>query len=183
MSIQQGAQKILDTPRDERPATLTDDVIHGVVRNDHQIFFTLGSREFPYKDLAYDDYIEFCAIIAPFVEQIFSTAKPKIVDKDGQPELDFDFDTTSLDPKTLVRMGAEALPKLAWLCCRQSDETISIKDVKRLAGGKPWPLLSVVFKQVKHNKIVEDVIAFFPQLGELAGDLIPDLAVALTKAR
>lgn len=182
--VQSGAQQILETPRDERPASLTDEIVHNVIRNEHHKTFTLGTKEFERKDLAYDDYIQFCSLITPLIEKIFSAAKPKVsIEGPNGPELDFDFDTSVIDAKTLVQMGAEALPLLAWLCCRQSDPSISIVDIKKLCGGKPWPLLTIVFQQIKHNKIVEDLCGFFPQMGELASELVPDLAAALTKLK
>jgi hypothetical protein len=63
---------------------------------------------------------------------------------------------------------------MAWICCKQSDSKVSIADVKRLAR-RPFPLIEAVLLQIKHNEIVKEFQSFFPRLGKIIGELVPEV--------
>lgn len=133
------------------------------------------SRTFERKHLTYDAYIEFCKLAYPIITAVGSGLK---IGSD-KGVMDFDFDPTTLDYQQLLGMCGAELPRMAHLCCKQSDPKITLEDVKRL-GYRPQNLLAVVLAQVKHNDMVKEFADFFPTLVEKITALIPETKVALT---
>lgn len=153
---------------------LSPTLIHNAVRNEHGKSFTLGDREFPVKDLSYDDYLEFVDLARPIIEQV--TSALEIHGVDGDPQIDLN--PINLDYKQLIKLAGHELPRMAWICCKQSDPKISIADVKRL-GRRPMHLLEVIMLQVKHNELVKEFQDFFPRLAKVVGEMVPDVKQAV----
>lgn len=152
--------------------TATD--IHNAVRNEYPgQSFMLGDREFPIKSLAYDDYLEFVDLARPIVEAVANSLE--LQSESGDPSIGFN--PVNLDFKQLIKLAGTELPRMAWICCKQSDPKISINDVKRLAR-RPFPLIEIVLLQVKHNELVKEFQSFFPRLGKIIGELVPQVEVA-----
>jgi hypothetical protein len=157
------------------PSAALSGKLHDSFRNEHHKFFTLGTREFPVKDLGYDDYIEFVRLSKPLLTVMASTME--LTPKDG--DLTLDFDPTKLDMDVLLDVAGDDLPKMAWICCRQSDPKIALSEVKALAR-RPWAMLQVVLQQVKQNDLVKEFADFFPHLAKSVEDLIPQATAAMT---
>lgn len=136
---------------------------------------TLESKTFELKHLSYDAYIEFCTLAHPIISAIGTGLA---VNNTKTGELSFDFDPTNLDFKELLKMAGDQLPRMAYLCCKQSDPKVTVADVKRL-GYRPQVLLNVVLEQVRHNRMVQEFADFFPQVVAKLQALVPDAQVAL----
>lgn len=151
---------------------LTTSQIADAVRNDYpDKSFKLGNREFPIHDLDYDSYIEFMELARPIIVSLANTITPVMKDQ----KLDFDLNYGKLDFGSLIKLAGNELPRMAHICCRQSDPKVSIADVKRLAR-RPHNLIEVVLLQVKHNELVKEFADFFPRLKESVLGLAPDTA-------
>lgn len=149
--------------------------IHNAVRNEHHKHFVLGDREFPIKDLAYDDYLEFIDLARPIIESVADSLN---VVGDGAGGSEVKLDPLGLDFQKLIKLAGHELPRMAWICCKQSDPKIAIADVKRLAK-RPFPLIEVVLIQVQHNKLIEEFQDFFPRLGKIVGEMVPEAQAAV----
>lgn len=151
------------------------ELIHDAVRNEYHKFFSLGDRQFDLKDLAYDDYLEFIDLARPIIESVADSLNV-VADNAGGSEVKLD--PLGLDFQKLIKLAGHELPRMAWICCKQSDPKISIADVKRLAR-RPYPLLEVVLLQVQHNKLIEELQDFFPRLGKIVGEMVPEAKAAV----
>lgn len=149
---------------------VTDELISNAVRNDYgdDAVFTLGDRTFPVKDLSYDDYIEFVRLARPIVTGAVA----------GFDLMSGDFNPLALDYEALLELAGKELPKMAWLCCRQSDPKITVDQVKALAR-RPYPLIDAVLVQVKHNQMVNELKDFFPVVVKRLMELAPTVQGAM----
>lgn len=154
---------------------LSPTLIHNAIRNEHGKSFQIGDREFPLKDLGYDDYLEFVDLARPIVEIIYGA-----LELDGQSgDAGVSFNPASIDMKSLIKISSHELPRMAWICCKQSDPNIKIADVKRLAG-RPFALLEVVLMQIQHNQLIKEFSDFFPRVGKIIGALVGEVASQTT---
>jgi hypothetical protein len=179
------SNNVVEMPRAD---ALTEDVVHSAVRNDYGKVFKLGSRSFDLKDLQYDDYVQFMKLASPIVKSVVSIIQPTItLDKDQKPTSGFDVDFGNLDLGELADLAGHNLPLLAQLCCKQSFKNITVSQVKDLSMERiegqprgPIALIGVVLTQVAHNKMVEEFVGAFPQLGSLVQSLAPNMVAAMT---
>lgn len=167
-----------DTITDTTTPTLTDTQIADAVRNDYpDDSFALGHgderRVFPIKDLSYDSYIEFLKLARPVMDLLIGSLDVAM-DEKGEPTLTIRRESLDLD--VLLDVAGTSLPRLAHLCCKQSDPRITVDEVKRLAR-RPMDLLDVVIKQVQHNKIVQEFADFFPRLVTSLSQLAPESTI------
>ena len=144
------------------------------IRNEHDKTFWLGDadkggREFPIKDLSYDDYVEFMELAQPIISSIIEALE--LTNDDGQP--DVNFNPASLDIPKLIKMAGGNLPRMAWLCCKQSEPNITVADVKRI-GRRPTAMIQVVIDQVVHNKLIQEFQDFFRQMGSQLKGMVPE---------
>jgi len=157
--------------------TLTATDVANAVRNEYpDKTFTLGDRTFDVKDLAYDDYIEFVEMARPIILAVSGMLDVKMNETTGEASLDMN--PFNVDLNEIMGICKTELPRLAWLCCRQSDPKISIIEVKRLAK-RPQVMLLAVMQQIKHNDLIKDFVSFFPQMNQALAGLVP--AEMLTK--
>lgn len=157
---------------------LTDEQIANAVRNDYgDACFTLGDRVFPVKDLDYDSYVEMMRLAQPVIELVAGALDIK----DGDGEADLALNPANIDYARIIELCGKDLPKMAWLCCKQSDYKITVDQVKQLAR-RPQVLIEVVLIQVQHNKLVEEFAGFFPRIGERLYALVPSMAEAMKPA-
>lgn len=159
------------------PTPLLDqDTIVSAVRNDYpDKFFPLGDRIFPVKDLDYDSYVEFMRLsksIAELVRDVMDLSDA------GDGKMGLSFNLASLDMNRIIEVAGKDLPKLVLICCKASDEKMTEKEVKRLAK-RPQVLLEVVLIQIKHNKMVEEFVSFFPRIAGRLSDLVEETTAAL----
>jgi hypothetical protein len=153
---------------------LTSEQIHNAVRNEYpDKSFQLGDRTFPVKDLSYDDYLEFCDLARPIIESVVGIVDLSMADGKS----DVEFNPAGLDFNQIIKLAGKELPRMAWICCRQSDPNITIDEVKRLAR-RPMALLTVVLAQVQHNQMVQEFVDFFQSLAQRVSGLAPELAQA-----
>ena len=162
--------------------TLTESQIADAVRNDYpEASFTLGqseaARTFPIKDLSYDAYIEFLKVGKPILDLVIG-AITVTTDENGDSQIAFNKEAVDLD--LVIEMAGTSLPRLAHLCCKQSDPKITVDQVKALAR-RPMDLLDVVLKQVKHNQLVQEFADFFPRLVTSLSQLAPESTTAATR--
>lgn len=158
-------------------AEITDIKIANAARNEYDASFVLGGRTFPIKDLGYDDYIEFIKLSKPVVEAVLGAVS---VATDEHGEAQVNLEPTGVDFDALIDMAGTNLPRLAWMCCRQSDTRITVDEVKRLAR-RPMELMDVVLAQIKHNQIVEELAKFFPRLVTSLTTLAPSSMTGETR--
>jgi hypothetical protein len=144
------------------------------VRNEARGTFTLGDRVFEIKDLQYDDYIEFCDLARPIITAVSQSLE--LNQENGQLDLQFNFG--NLDFRQLLQLSKEELPRMAWLCCKQTDPKIKLAEVKRLAR-RPQTMLEVVLAQVKHNDLVKEFADFFPRMASALNELVPAATEAM----
>jgi hypothetical protein len=115
----------------------------------------LGGREFPIKDLPYDDYLQFLLKLQPLLESIVG----KIASFKG-----VSMDTgESLTSSALLKYCGTALPELVRLICKQSVPDVTTDDIKRLCPS-PFLMASVVMAQVQQNRMISDFADFFGQV-------------------
>lgn len=150
------------------------------MRNEPRGTFTLGNerlgvREFDIKDLSYDDYIEFCDLARPIITSVSESLE--VTQDNGQLDLQFNF--VNLDFEKILKLAQKELPRMAWICCRQSDPKIKIEEVKRLAH-RPQAMLEVVLAQIKHNEMVKEFADFFPRIASALNELMPEAREAIT---
>jgi hypothetical protein len=152
---------------------------HMMAVNDYGTTFKLGDREFALKDLDYLSYIEFVKLASPLVEVVVSVIQPSIkVGDNGEAIPDFDLNILGMDIPALCDIAGDNLPRMVLLMCRQSAPDIQTADLIGPSGlvRTPFPLIEAVLKQIRHNKMVEEFVSFFPRLGGLLGELAPSLA-------
>lgn len=160
---------------------ITPETISNAVRNEHPNVpaIVLGpegaQREFPLKDLDYDSYIDFCRLAKPIITAV---ASGMAVKTDEKGEVDLGFNPFDLDFDTLIEMAGENLPRMAWLCLKQSEPKISIGEVKKLAR-RPQVMIEIVLAQVKHNEMVQEFASFFPRILQALTDLAPEAKAML----
>lgn len=147
---------------------LSATTIAQAVRNEPSATFLLGDRTFDIKDLDYDSYIEFCDLARPIITSVADSLE---VNNEGG-KLDLQFNFLNIDSANLIKLAGKELPRMAWICCKQSDPKIKIEDVKRL-GRRPLVMLEVVLKQVKHNEMVKEFADFFPRIASALTELMP----------
>lgn len=128
----------------------------------------LGARTFEMKDLDYDSYIEFLELSRPLIAAVGTAIELK----SDNGEMGLAFNPMALDYENLIRMAGKDLPKMAQICLRQSDPSIKVDEIKRLAR-RPHVLVEIVLKQVKHNGIVQEFADFFQRMGAAITDLMP----------
>jgi hypothetical protein len=156
--------------------TLDPDTIVHAVRNDYPGHeFVLGDRVFPVKDLDYDSYVEFMRLSKSIAELMRDAMD---LSDGGDGKMGLNFNLAGLDMNRVIEVAGKDLPKLVLLCCRASDEKVTEKEVKRLAK-RPQVLLEVVLIQIKHNKMVEEFVSFFPRIAGRLSDLVEDTTSAL----
>jgi hypothetical protein len=143
-------------------------------RNEGYGTFTLSnpasgdSKSFEIKHLSYDAYLEFCELARPIL-----TACSSALDMgNNNGEFKLEFNPMAVDFASLLKLAGKELPRMAWLCCRQSEPKITIEEVKHL-GYRPQALLSVVLQQIKHNEMVKEFADFFPKIVEQLTALLP----------
>lgn len=123
--------------------------------------FTLGDRTFLIQDLPYDDYTEFVSHLAPVVEQLFS----KLVMSRVGVELPngINIEPSSITAFDMIKVCSGSLPEMAHIICRQTDPTITVEEVKRLAKT-PIAIAEVVIRQIVLNGMIKDLLSFFGQM-------------------
>jgi hypothetical protein len=154
------------------------------VRNEPSSEFTLTnshtkeSKTFTIQDLDYDSYCEFCDLARPIIASVAGA-----IDMGTSPtgEMKLQFNAAGINYETLIKLAGKELPRMAWLCCKQSDPRIKLEDVKRLAR-RPMVMLEIVLKQIKQNEIVKEFADFFPRIAGALQELLPDATEALTPA-
>src|SRR6185436_10259233 len=88
-----------------------------------QMGFKMGDKEYPILDLPYDDYIQFLALLQPFLEA-FTGQLAKAAglgDNSG-----------AATATSLIKYCAETLPEMVQIIARQSVPAITVQDVKIL---------------------------------------------------
>lgn len=153
----------------------TKEQIYDVARNEHHKTFKLGEREFPIKDLDYDSYLEFMELSYPIIQAV--TDSLELTSSNGEP--DVAFNPATFDVGKIIKLAGSNLPRMTWLCCKQSDPAITIPEVKRLAR-RPHVMIQVVFEQIKHNKLVEEIRDFFQSMAPAVRSLAPEAAALAT---
>lgn len=117
---------------------------------------TLGDRTFKIVDLEYDDYVIFITKLAPLLKAIAgglaSSHGINVGDKSSQ-----------IDAVSIVEYCSADIPELARIVCKQTEPSITVKEVKQL-GKTPFKLASVVLKQIEQNRIIADISDFFVQM-------------------
>lgn len=134
---------------------------------------TGNSKTFQLKNLSYDAYVEFCSLARPILITLGNGLD--MGNKGG--EFSLEFNPLNLDFEKLIEIAGKELPRMAWLCCRQSDPKIKLEEVKEL-GYRPQNLLLVVLQQIKHNDLVKEFADFFPQLVAALTELMPAATAA-----
>lgn len=161
---------------------ITPTQVANAARNDYQTeeghSFTLGDRQFEIKDLDYDSYIEFCNLARPIIAAV-SGALELSDGKNNNGEMGLSFNPATMDFDQLIGLAGKELPRMAHICCRQSDPKIKVDEVKRLAR-RPHFLLEAVLLQVKHNQLVKEFADFFPRIAAAMNDLVPTAQEAMT---
>lgn len=125
--------------------------------------FQLGDRVFNIVHLPYDDYLLFVEYIAPFLDAIGTRLigeKLGLSTGVSLPGIELG---TAINATAIIRMCGKQLPEMVQIICRQTDPTITVEDVKRLAGD-PTPLIGPIIKQIVHNGIIQKFASFFAQL-------------------
>jgi hypothetical protein len=150
--------------------------VHNAIRNEHGATFWIGDkakggREFPIKDLSYDDYMEFLELSRPIIQAVVEMVK---VEDNGTPNGAITADMANLSIDTIVGLAGKNLPRMAWICARQSDPLITEDEVKRLAR-RPFHLVPPIIAQVKHNELAKEIMDFFLTAPALVTEMIPDL--------
>jgi hypothetical protein len=159
---------------------ITQADIAAAKRNDPIGTFTLANpktgetRTFEMRDLDYDAYLEFMELARPIILAVSGAVS---LNSSGG-EIALNFDPAGLDFVELLKVAGKELPKMVWLCARASDKNIKIEDIKRLAR-RPYPLLEVVLKQVKHNELVKEFADAFPLIAKALENLAPDTKQAI----
>jgi hypothetical protein len=170
------------TPETAAAPALSITDIAKAARNEPNGSFTLtnshtgDTRTFDIKDLDYDSYIEFCDLARPIILAV-SGAIDMAPDPTGEMKLQFT--PRGIDFDQLIKLAGTELPRMAWLCCKQSAPNISVAQVKALAR-RPHVMLEVVLKQIKQNEIVKEFADFFPRIAAGLQDLLPATQSALT---
>lgn len=131
------------------------------------------SREFELKHLDYDSYLEFCDLARPILQTVAGG-----LDLGGLASGDLQFNPAKIDFGEILRQAGSELPRMVWLCCKQTDPKITLEEVKRL-GYRPQAMLTVVLKQIKHNEMVQEFASFFPKIVEQFTALLPDMEQAV----
>ena len=126
------------------------------------------AQTFELKHLGYDDYLEFCSLVKPILTALSSGLD--MGDRGGEFKLQFN--PMDINYDELIGLAGKQLPRMAWLCCKQSAPKITIDKVKQL-GHRPQTLLTVVLKQIKHNDMVKEFADFFPLIVEQVTALLP----------
>jgi hypothetical protein len=158
----------------------TSDIAQAV-RNDAVDTFTLSNpklaltRTFEIKHLEYDAYIEFCDLARPILQAVATGLDLGAMSSDFKLQ----FNPAKIDFSEIIRLAGKELPRMAWLCCKQTDPKITVDEVKRL-GYRPQMLLNVVLKQIKHNEMVQEFADFFPLIAEQFAALLPAAQEAMT---
>lgn len=114
--------------------------------------FTLGDRTFQIVDLAYDDYIMFFTYLQPLFESFASGITDGVISTGA-----------NFSVSDLLKHCASSLPNMVCLMCRQTDPYITAEDVKKL-GKNPFVLAAAVLKQIRRNRMIEDISDFFEQI-------------------
>lgn len=169
------------------PVLATSDLVNAVKNRNYGEFtlentVTGESRTFEIRDLPYDDYLDFCSKARPIITAVSGSINIASIDNvDGKDAARFDFDPLKLDFGQLIALSGKELPYMAWLCCRQSDASITEREVKRLAR-RPIALLHVVLMQIKHNALVEEFVSFFQQkIAPALEGLMPEASAAAAR--
>lgn len=140
-------------------AELTEQEIARAATNDPQLStkeFTLGDRTFKIVDLEYDDYVIFMSKLAPLMKSVASgLASSHGINVSDKPH--------SIDATSIMEYCSADIPDLATIVCRQTDPTITAKEVKRL-GKTPFRLATLVLMQIEQNHIIADISDFFVQM-------------------
>jgi hypothetical protein len=155
----------------ESNAPTREDVFNAVRNEYPDKSFVLGDRVFPVKDLSYDAYVEFMELSRPILTMLVDSLELK--NQNG--EVDVEFNPAGFDVEKLIKLAGNELPRMAWLCCKQSDPNISIQDVKKLAR-RPQTMVQVVLAQVKHNDLAREFADFFKQIVGQIQELVPAAA-------
>jgi hypothetical protein len=110
----------------------------------------LGDREFPIMDMPYEDNVKFLAYLQPLLESVAG----RVAGVTGD---------SGLTSAGLLKYCAASLPEMACMVCKQSDQSITVDEVKRL-GRSPIRLASVVAAQMQHDRTINDIVDFFKQM-------------------
>lgn len=124
--------------------------------------FQLGDRVFDIVDLPYDDYIFFVSYMAPLIEilvtHLSSTGDLRI------PGINLSAEYVT--PKLLLEMCGTTMPDMVHLMCKQTDPSITVDEVKRLAR-RPTALATAILRQIQQNGMVKDFADFFAQVSQV----------------
>lgn len=154
---------------------LTKEQIFDAARNEHHKTFKLGDREFPIKDLDYDSYLEFLELTHPILQVVIGSLE--VVSNNGDP--DVSFNPAGFDVQKMIQLAGKSLPRMVWLCCKQTDPKITVEDVKRLAR-RPQAMIQIVIEQVRHNQMIKEFADFFKQASQSLRALAPEVKEVAT---
>lgn len=141
----------------EQPVTTElnkEDIMRATTNAPTENAVVLSGRSFPLYDLPYDDYFSFLVKLQPLLESVVG----KLTSFKG-----VDVPETAFNVGGVLQYCGEALPELVQIVCKQSDPTITINEIKRLAGN-PFRMASVVLAQIQQNRMISDFADFFGQI-------------------
>lgn len=144
-------------PTTETPQLNNEDLVRAAL-NLQADEFVLGDRAFKVADLGYDDYLLFISLLSPFVDVVCST----FMNAGNITVPGISLEVNGMSASKFIALVGKQLPELAHLVCKQTDPTITVDEVKKLAK-KPTALIDPVIKQIVQNNIIKDFSAFFGQ--------------------
>jgi phage tail sheath gpL-like len=115
------------------------------------IVATIGGKQYPIVYLPYKDQMLFLALLAPLLQSVAG----RMAGIDSE-----------LTAAALLTSCAEVLPPLAAIVCRQSDPAVTAESIVE-GETSPFELAGAVVKQLNRNNLVQQVAAFFQQIGPL----------------
>lgn len=121
--------------------------------------FKLGPKTFKVMNLRYDDYIQFLGYLRPFLEGIGQA----LVASKGIQVPSISIEGPSLNIDALFNFCLRDLPDMARIVCSQTDESVTVEQVKEWAG-EPFTLCEIVLRQVARNNMIGQFASFFGQL-------------------
>lgn len=159
------------TPALEAPAPSLDTLkINRGAFNLDDGFFVLGEQAFPLKDLSYDSYVIFLGYLTPLIEVVVQ----KIAGGAGISIPGIDLNANAFSTTNILKLCSKELPEMVHLMCKESDSTITVEDVKKLAG-RPTTLVTAIVKQIHKNQMIQDFADFFAQVLSVVKPLTPVL--------
>ena len=153
-------------PTQKHPHELSKEELNRAAFNLPADEFMLGGRVFKIHDLPYDDYCKFCSYVYPMIE---SFIKKFMAQRGGDLNLPDGLraEVPEFSGFDIFRVCEKQLPEMVCIICSQTDPTMTVTEVKRLAG-RPQVLLAPVIQQIKLNHMVEEFASFFGQMMTMA---------------